>query len=110
MNTLYIQDSTIGKYVTFNTVPELVKYIGEQIVPRAFKLTRNQYMQNLIDLGYGYDDRDGVTLTRAVADQFNIGVVKDGNYVRTDVHTAEAFNKEEFGSENVNRYENRGRV
>jgi len=110
MNKFYIQDSTVGKYVTFNTLPELVKYIGELLVPRAFKLTRNQYMQNLIDLGYGYDDRDGVTLTRAVAEQFNIGVIKDNNYVRTDVHTAEAFNKEEFGSENVNRYENRGKV
>lgn len=109
-NTLYIQDSTVGRYVTFNTVPDLVRYIGEQLVPRAFKMSRAQYMQNLIDLGYGYDDRDGVTLTRAVADQFNIGVVKNGNYVRTDVHTADAFNKEEFGSENVNRYEDRGRV
>lgn len=110
MNTLYIQDSTIGKYVTFNTVAELVKYISDQIVPRAFKLTRAQYMQNLIDLGYGYDDIDGVTLTRAVADQFNIGVIKNGNYMRTDVHTADAFNKDEFGSEVVNRFENRGRV
>src|SRR5512135_33196 len=103
-NTLYIQDSTLGRYVTFKTVPDLVRYIGDQLVPRAFKLTRAQYMQNLIDLGYGYDDPAGVTLTRAVAEQFNIGVVKDGNYVRTDVHTADIFNKEEFGSETVNRF------
>ena len=109
MNTLYIQDSTIGKYVTFNTVPELVKYIGDQIVPRAFKLTRAQYMQNLIDLGHGYDDATGVTLTRAVADQFNIGIIKNGNYVRTDVHTADAFKNEEFGTEAVNRFEDRGK-
>jgi hypothetical protein len=109
MNTLYIQDSTIGKYVTFNTVAELVKYIGDQIVPRAFKLTRSQYMQNLIDLGHGYDDPTGVTLTRAVADQFNIGIVKNGNYVRTDIHTADAFKSEEFGSETVNRFEDRGK-
>ena len=110
MNKFYIQDPTLGqqKYVTFNTVPELVNYLNTMI-PRAFKISRAEYMQNLIDLGHGYDDRDGVTLTRAMADQFNIGLVKNGTYVRTDVHTANAFEKEEYGSDNINRYENRGR-
>lgn len=108
--TFYIQDSTLGKYVTFQSVPELVKYIGEQIVPRAFKMSRAQYVQNLIDLGYGYDDPQGVTLTRAVAEQFNIGVVKDGAYVRTDIHEAVMFQKDEFGSAAVNRYEETGKI
>jgi hypothetical protein len=44
-----------------------------------------------------------------MGEQFNIGVVKDNNYVRTDIHTAAAFQKEEFGSEAVNRFEDRGR-
>lgn len=108
MNKFYIQDTTIGRYVTFDRVPELVRYLGE-LIPRATGLSRAQYMQNLIDLGHGYDDPDGVTLTRAIQEQFNIGVVQDGTYVRTDVHTAAAFQKEEFGSNAVNRYEDRGR-
>jgi hypothetical protein len=108
MNSFYIQDSTVGKYVTFSKVTDLVEYLN-QLVPRAFKMTRAQYMQNLIDLGHGYDDPAGVTLTRAMADQFNIGIIKNGNYVRTDIHTAAEFQKEEFGSEAVNRYEDRGR-
>jgi hypothetical protein len=97
MNKFYVQDNTVGKYVIFNTVPELVRYLGESIVPRAFKLTRAQYMQNLADLGHGPDDRDGVTLTRALAEQFNIGVVRNGSYVRTDVHEATQFLTEGYG-------------
>ena len=104
----YIQDSTIGRYVTFNTVPELVKYFNVMI-PRAFKMTRAQYVQNLLDLGYGYDDADGVMLTSAMADQFNIGVIKNNTYVRTDVHEAISFGNEEFGENANSRYEDRGK-
>lgn len=97
MNKFYIQDSTVGKYVYFNTVNELVNYL-DKMVPRAHKISRNQYMQNLIDLGHGYDDRAGVTLTRAMQEQFNLGVVtKEGKHVRTDVHTATNFLNKEYG-------------
>ena len=108
MNTFYIQDSTIGKYVTFNTVPEVVSYL-KNMIPRAFNMSKDSYIQNLLDLGYGYDDADGVMITRAMADQFNIGIVKDNTYVRTDIHTAAAFEKEEYGSNAGNRFEDRGR-
>ena len=97
MSKFYIQDNTVGKYVTFNTVPELVKYLGDQVVPRAFKMSRSQYMQNLMDLGHGPDDRNGVTLTRALAEQFNIGVVRNNAYVRTDIHEATSFLTEGYG-------------
>ncbi len=96
MNKLYIQDSTIGQYVTFNTVQELVAYLN-QLIPRAFKISRNQFVQNLIDLGHGYDDTDGIMLTRAMADQFNIGVIKNNSYVRTDVHAISKFQSAEYG-------------
>ena len=96
MNKLYIQDATIGRYVTFNTVQELVNYVNNMI-PRAFKVSRDTYVQNLIDLGYGYDDRDGIMVTRAVSEQFNIGVIKDNTYVRTDVHSISRFQNTEYG-------------
>ncbi len=97
MNKLYIQDSTIGRYVTFNTVPELVSYLNA-LVPRAYKISRGEYVQNLIDLGHGYDDPQGVMLTRAMAEDFNIGVIKNGAYVRTDVHSVSRFQQEEYGN------------
>ena len=108
MNKLYIHDSTIGRYVTFNTLKELVSYLNDMI-PRAFKISRSEYVQNLIDLGHGYDDQNGVMVTRAMADQFNIGVIKNGTYVRTDVHELSNFQNEEFGSDTVNRYEDKGK-
>ncbi len=97
MNKLYIQDSTIGKYVTFNTVPELVAYFTS-LIPRAYKISRTEYVQNLIDLGYGYDDPQGVMLTRAMSDQFNIGIIRGNNYVRTDVHTLAQYQQPEYGN------------
>lgn len=97
MYKFYIQDSTIGRYVVFNTVPEVVKYL-EAMIPRAFHMSKEEYIQNLLDLGYGYDDRDGVMLTRVMSEQFNVGVIKDGAYVRTDIHQAAAFTKPEYGN------------
>jgi hypothetical protein len=97
MNKFYIQDPTIGRYVTFPTIKDLVKYLNDMI-PRAFRVSREQYVQNLIDLGHGYDDPDGVMLTRALSEEFNIGIIKDNTYVKTDVHTAVAFQKEEYGN------------
>jgi len=107
--TYYVQDPTVGKYVLFNTVPELVAYL-DNLVVRAHKLTRKQYMQNLIELGYGYDDPQGITFTRQMSDQFNIGVIKNGNYMKTDVHSSDALRQEEFGVGVVNRFEDRGRA
>jgi hypothetical protein len=94
--TYYIQDPIIGRYVHFNTITELVTYL-EGLVQRAHHLTRKQYMQNLIELGYGYDDAPGVTFTRSLGEGFNIGVIKDGKYVKTDVHAINSFSKPEFG-------------
>lgn len=94
----YIQDSTVGnKVVYFNTVNELVSYFNG-LIPRAFGMNRNQYIQHLLDLGHGYDDADGITLTQALSEQFNIGVVrKNGQHERTNVHQASKFLKEEYG-------------
>lgn len=96
MNKFYIQDSTVGRYVTFNTVSELVSYLSG-LIPRAFKMSRAEYVQNLLDLGYGYDDASGVMLTRAISEQFNVGVIKNNTYVRTDVHSIDRFQNEEYG-------------
>jgi hypothetical protein len=109
MSKFYIQDSTVNKYVYFDTVQELVNYLGS-VTERAYNLTRQQYTQNLMDLGYGPDDRDGVTFTRALADQFNIGVVtKEGTHVKTDIHTATNFDQDEYSDVANNRFEERGK-
>jgi len=53
----------------------------------------------LIDLGHGYDDGQGVMLTRAISENYNIGVVRNNNQKeRTDVFEATKFLSEEYGN------------
>lgn len=81
----------------FNSVPELVQYLGDVLVPLVLKQTKAQYLQYLAELGHGYDDGSGIVLTRALSETFDIGVVNNGRHVRTDVHTAAAFLAEGYG-------------
>ena len=97
MIKFYVQDTTIGRFVYFDKLNDLVNYLGNELVPRATGGTRGQFVQNLIDLGHGYDDRDGVMLTRALSEKFNIGVVKNNQHVRTDVHVSTRFLSNEYG-------------
>ena len=97
MKKFYVYNTAIQKYMYFDTVPELVRYLGDVLVPLAFKQTKAQYLQYLAELGHGYDDGSGIVLTRALSETFDIGVVKDGRHVRTDVHTAAAFLSEGYG-------------
>ena len=96
MNKFYVNNTAIGKVIYFDTVNDLVNYLGDVLVPQAFKQTKAQYKQHLADLGHGLDD-DGVVLTRAVAESFDIGIWRDGKLVRTDVHTIERFQDSSFG-------------
>lgn len=94
----YVNNTIVGKFLYFNTLQGLVRYLGEVLVPLAYKQTREQYVQYLAELGHGYDDGSGVVITRALAESFNIGVVKeDGHHVRTDVHTVDKFQNSDYG-------------
>ena len=97
MNKFYIHDTTIGKFVYFNTVKELVNYLKNYLIPRATNNTSQQFIQHLIDLGHGYDDEDGVMITRAISEKFDIGVVKDNKHLRTDIHSTNKYSKEGYG-------------
>ena len=70
----YILDRQVSnKPAIFNSVPEVVNTL-ERVVQYKFNMTRKQYMQNLIDLGYGADDSLGRTFTESMAEQLEIGV------------------------------------
>ena len=76
----------------FDSLPLLVAHL-EGAVYRKLRLTRDEYMHNLISLGYGYDDTEGSTFTTSMAEEFNIGVVRSGKLIRTNVHEATYNNK-----------------
>jgi hypothetical protein len=89
----YIVDTTQSDVPkVFNTLSELVRHL-EGTVQRRFKCSRSAYMDNLISLGYGYDDQDGATFTTSLSEHFNIGVIRDGKPLRTNVHEAATHRK-----------------
>lgn len=84
----YILDTTLSrKPLLFETVDELVHHL-EGTVWRKFKLNRATYMDNIISLGYGYDDDLGSTFATSLAEHFDIGVIREGRLMRTNVHEA----------------------
>ena len=97
--TIYIRDTTLkpAKDVLFNDYKSAVQYL-EGISQRAFGQTRKEYMLLLESVGHGYDDGASVNFVRAMSERFNIGVIRDGRWMRCDISAAFVFNKEEYGS------------
>jgi len=48
--------------------------------------------------GHGDDDRGSVTFVRAMAERYNIGIIRDGRKMRCDITSAFSFDKPEYGS------------
>lgn len=91
MSKYYILDTTLGKTpVYFDTVPELVKH-AEGTVKRYYRQTRQQYMQNLTDLGHGYDDADGKNFIAALSEVFNIGVANTARHLKCNIHDVNIY-------------------
>lgn len=83
----YIEDTTVPGVFVFDSLQEIISHL-EGTVKRKFGLSRKQYMQNVIELGYGYDDDDGSTFVQSMTEYFNIGVVRNGHFMRTNIHEA----------------------
>lgn len=91
----YVKDPILSRYVHFDGVPQAVSHLESMLVKMG--ISRESYMQNLIDLGYGYDDPEGATFVRSLSEKYDIGVIRDGKYVKTDIHNTVSFDKPEFG-------------
>ena len=96
---IYITDTTINpvKDVVFNTYMAAVKHL-EGMVRRAFGQTRKDYMLLLESVGHGDDDGNSVNFVRAMAERFEMGVLRSGRKMRCDVTSVFMFNKPEYGS------------
>lgn len=82
----YIIDKQVtNQPVILNSLQEVVATL-ERVVQYKFKMTRTQYMQNLIDLGYGTDDSLGRTFTESMSECVEIGVIKNNACVRCNIH------------------------
>lgn len=85
------------KDVLFYDYPSAVKHL-EGMCQRALGESRKQHMLLLESVGHGDDDFQSVNFVRAMAERFDIGLVRDGRKMRCDITTAFAFNKPEYGS------------
>ena len=81
----YIKDTTINKFVYKNSVNEVVKYL-EGLCQKIHKKTRKNFMDDMANLGHGYDDDQGVYFTELMRENFEVGVRrKDGSHVRSNI-------------------------
>lgn len=86
MNNYYIKDTVNRKIVYCATVPEVVSKL-EALCKQMTQKNRKDFMFEMVGLGHGYDDTDGVSFTELMADKVEIGVVsKDGRHKRCNVH------------------------
>lgn len=94
MNKFYIIDTTLtNSLFIFENIQGLVKHL-EGTVRRKFGKSRDIYMQNLIDLGHGYDYPDGKNFTESMCTIFNIGIVgKSGVLKNCNIHDVVHYSK-----------------
>jgi hypothetical protein len=52
----------------------------------------------LEEVGHGEDDRQAVNFVRAMAEAFNIGIVREGNLMRCDITAVALYQKPEYGN------------
>lgn len=96
---IYITDTTVTPVQDkiFNDYISAVKHL-EGMSQRAFGQTRKSYMLVLESMGHGNDDYNSINFVRAMAERFNVGVIRDGRKMRCDITSAFMFNKPEYGS------------
>ncbi len=95
MNKFYVRD---GKQVAyFGSVPEVVSFL-EKVVVEKTKMTRSQWMQHIVELGHGLDDRAGKCFTESLSEQVEVGTVQKNNrHVRCSIFEATSFKDAAYG-------------
>lgn len=99
--SFYVSDPTFSKdLLLFETPSQVVKHL-EGTVRRRFGKTRQQWMQDWIDLGNGYDDDQGITFVSSLSDYFNVGVIhSDGRQIKCNIF--ESVRNSQFQNETGN--------
>lgn len=95
---IYIKDTSLSpvQEQTFGRYEDAVKYL-EQASVRINRQTRPQRMILLEEIGHGYDDPQGIHFVQSMAEQLEIGVIRDGRRMRCDI-TAFRYDRAEYGN------------
>jgi hypothetical protein len=101
--TFYVVDTTLNPPQTrqFEYYTQIVKYL-EEMCQRTFGQSRKSRMLMLEEIGYGYDDTQGVSFVRSMAEKFNMGIYRNdaGNVhpMRCDIANVALYQNEDFGN------------
>jgi hypothetical protein len=95
-NKFYVRDGQLVKY--FNTVPEVVSFL-EEVVKLKYNMNRQEWMQHVADLGYGFgvDNEKGQVFVESLSQNLEVGVVKEGKNIRTNIYEATNFSNPGYG-------------
>jgi hypothetical protein len=96
--TFYVKDKTVNppQEKQFTAYPNLVQYLGE-MCKRAYGQTKLERTQLLESLGHGTDDYNSTLFVRAMQEQYDIGVIREGRRTQCDVTVLVAYQKPEYG-------------
>lgn len=84
MAKFYVKDGILVKL--FDSISEVVSFLENVIIFKK-KMNRKQWMQELTDLGHGYDDPNGENFTLSMREFVDVGVVKsDSTFVKCNIH------------------------
>lgn len=89
MSNYYIKDDIARKMIFKNTVPEIVSYL-ENMCQQINKVSRKEFMIEMVSLGHGYDDANGAYFTELMSKTVDVGIVtKGGRLKRCNIHEHE---------------------
>lgn len=94
MNTFYVKDGRQIKYLS--SVPEVVVFL-ELVVKEKTKMNRSEWMQHIVDLGHGSDEKSGKNFVESMQELVEIGVVRGKKLIRCSIYEATAFTDPEYG-------------
>ena len=98
MSKFYIIDTSLSRsgkspVILFESTSGIISYLSE-VVQRRFGQTRQQFMQNVTDLGFGEDDPEGRSFFDQMQQYFNIGALRsDSVPIKCNIFDADKFSK-----------------
>jgi len=84
----YVFDSTLGKQAKYYShIGEVIEHL-EQSIRRFTGKSRQQFMQDLYEVGASHDEATGRNFTEQMSNYVETGIFRDGRHIRCNIHDA----------------------
>jgi hypothetical protein len=92
MKKYFIEDTTKNVIASFDTIPQLLTYMGE-VCQRKFGKSREAFMTEAQDLGHVMNDNADSAFVEVMSSQFQIGIGRSNSRVVCDIFRADQNEK-----------------